>query len=79
VETLQAQPATESSDLAVTALRLHADRMRRAVTERRLAERFTAAHPLVPVAQIPAQADDVHDLDGLRAIGTHFASANDAS
>jgi anion-transporting ArsA/GET3 family ATPase len=73
VETLQGLPESESSDLAITALRLHAERMRQASAERRLAERFTAAHPLVPVAQIPAQPEDVHDLDGLRVIGRAFA------
>jgi hypothetical protein len=39
-----------------------------------MAEHFTAAHPVVPVAEIPAQAQDVHDLAGLRAIGQAFAS-----
>ena len=37
-----------------------------------MAEHFTAAHPLVPVAEIPAQPEDVHDLDGLRRIGQAF-------
>jgi hypothetical protein len=41
-------------------------------SERRLAQHFTAAHPGVPVAEVPAQPDDVHDLDGLRAIGDSF-------
>ncbi len=59
-------------DLAVAALRLHAERMQQAAAERRLAEHFTAAHPLVPVAEVPAQPDDVHDLAGLRAIGRWF-------
>jgi anion-transporting ArsA/GET3 family ATPase len=61
--------------LAAAALRLHAERMQQAATERRVAEHFTAAHPLVPVAEIPAQADDVHDLAGLRVIGGSFAPA----
>jgi hypothetical protein len=43
--------------------------------ERRLAQRFTAAHPGVPVAEVPAQPEDVHDLDGLRAIGDSFSAA----
>ena len=73
VEALQGLPDGESSTLAVTALRLHAEKMRQAAAERRLAERFTAAHPLVPVARIPAQPEDVHDLDGLRLIGTAFS------
>jgi len=60
--------------LAIAALRLHADRMELAATQRREAEHFTAAHPLVPVAEIPAQPEDVHDLDGLRLIGRAFAS-----
>jgi anion-transporting ArsA/GET3 family ATPase len=72
VESLQGLPDGDSSTLAITALRLHAERMRQASAERRLAERFTAAHPLVPVAQIPAQPEDVHDLDGLRLIGVAF-------
>ena len=37
--------------------------------KRRLAEHFTAAHPSVPIAEIPAQPEDVHDLAGLRRIG----------
>jgi anion-transporting ArsA/GET3 family ATPase len=55
--------------LAVAALRLHAERMQLIASERRLAQRFTAAHPGVPVAQVAAQPEDVHDLAGLRAIG----------
>ncbi|MGH3300376.1 MAG: ArsA family ATPase [Streptosporangiaceae bacterium] len=61
--------------LAIAALRLHADRMELAVAQRRTAEHFIAAHPLVPVAEIPAQPEDVHDLDGLRLIGQAFAAA----
>jgi anion-transporting ArsA/GET3 family ATPase len=73
-ETLQGLDDSESSALGIAALRLHAERMRQAESERKLARRFTAAHPLVPVAQIPAQPDDVHDLNGLRVIGSAFAS-----
>jgi hypothetical protein len=73
VETLQSLPESESSAIAITTLKLHAERMRQAAAERRVAQRFTAAHPLVPVARIPAQPEDVHDLDGLRDIGTAFA------
>jgi anion-transporting ArsA/GET3 family ATPase len=61
--------------LAITALRLHADRMELATAQRRTAEHFVAAHPLVPVAEIPAQPEDVHDLEGLRLIGQAFAVA----
>jgi len=67
-------PESAARMLAIAALRLHADRMELAATQRREAEHFTAAHPLVPVAEIPAQPEDVHDLDGLRLIGRAFAS-----
>jgi anion-transporting ArsA/GET3 family ATPase len=70
-ETLQ---AAGSHPLAATALRLHADRMQQVAAQQRLAEHFTAAHPIVPVAEIPAQAQDVHDLNGLRSIGQAFAN-----
>ena len=64
---------------AVTAgvLRLHAERMQLAVRERRVAEHFTAAHPTVPVAAVAAQPEDVHDLEGLRAISLGLASRPD--
>jgi len=61
-----------SPALAVAALRLHADRMQEAAAQRRVSEHFTAAHPLVPVAEVPALPDDIHDLDGLRRIGEAF-------
>jgi anion-transporting ArsA/GET3 family ATPase len=71
-EMLEAMADGGSHPLAVTALRLHADRMQQAAAQRRVAEHFTAAHPLVPVAEVPAQPDDIHDLDGLRRIGQAF-------
>jgi anion-transporting ArsA/GET3 family ATPase len=55
--------------IAAAALRLHAERMQLGKRERRLAEHFTSAHPAVPVAEVPAQPEDVHDLGGLRVIG----------
>src|SRR6266542_1014870 len=70
-----ARPDQVPYSLAIAALRLHAERMQLAAAEKRLAERFTAAHPLVPIAEVPAQAEDVHDLAGLRAIGESFRSA----
>jgi anion-transporting ArsA/GET3 family ATPase len=60
--------------LAIAALRLHAERMQLAAVERRVSEHFTTAHPHVPVAEVPDQADDVHDLAGLRAVGDSFRS-----
>jgi anion-transporting ArsA/GET3 family ATPase len=66
--------AAGSHPLAVTALRLHAERMQQVSAQQRVAEHFTAAHPIVPIAEIPAQAQDVHDLEGLRSIGQAFAN-----
>jgi anion-transporting ArsA/GET3 family ATPase len=50
-------------------LRLHADRSRIVARESRLRGRFSAAHPDVPTAVVPALSTDVHDLDGLRVVG----------
>ena len=73
-ESLQGSRDGDPSGLGEVALRLHAERMRRIGSEQRLAQRFTTAHPLVPVATILAQPDDVHDLAGLRAIGSAFGA-----
>jgi anion-transporting ArsA/GET3 family ATPase len=73
------QLETAARLLTITALRLHADQMEQAAAQRRTAEHFTAAHPLVPVAVIPAQAEDVHDLDGLRQIGQAFGTGQPAA
>ena len=55
-------------------LRLHAERMQQIGRERHLVRGFTSAFPGVPVAEAEAQASDVHDLDGLRAVGDSLAS-----
>jgi hypothetical protein len=60
--------------LAAGVLRLHAERMQLAARERRVAEHFTSAHPTVPVTEVVAQPEDVHDLEGLRTIGSSLAS-----
>jgi anion-transporting ArsA/GET3 family ATPase len=54
-------------------LDVHAERARIAARESRVAQRFGAAHPRVPVVWVPALAGDVHDLDGLRQIGELLA------
>jgi anion-transporting ArsA/GET3 family ATPase len=76
-ETLEMQDKPNGSgsdapryEIAVAALRMHAERMHLSKRERRLAEHFTSAHPAIPVAEVVAQPEDVHDLDGLRVIGT---------
>ena len=71
-----AENLAEQGDHAVTAalLRLHADRMRAIEREERLCGRFTAAHPHVRVAHVPAQPGDVHDVVGLRTVGAALGS-----
>jgi anion-transporting ArsA/GET3 family ATPase len=59
--------------LAAGLLRMHAERARVHAREQRLRGRFTAAHPQVAVVDVPALAGDVHDLAGLREIGTALA------
>ena len=65
-ETLE---AARGDATTAAVLRLHADRVETAERERRVLARFTRAHPSVPIVDVPAMATDVHDLDGLRAIG----------
>lgn len=60
--------------LAAGLLRLHAERMRLLAREQRTRDRFTALHPEVPVAEVPALPGDVHDLSGLRTIGERLAN-----
>jgi hypothetical protein len=59
--------------VTAAALRLHASRMSLDEREKRVAGAFTSAHPAVPVLQVPALPEDVHDLAGLRRVGESFA------
>jgi anion-transporting ArsA/GET3 family ATPase len=70
-----AQRLRKNDDDSLTAglLRLHADRVRMVEREARLRRRFEAAHPQVPTAVVPALAGDVHDLAGLRQVGSLLA------
>ena len=63
-------PDESAADLrvAIALLRLHADRVRLAERQRRLTERFAAAHPGVPTVELPSLATDVHDLEALRDV-----------
>ena len=65
----------DSEPGAAALLRLHAARLRNADRQARLARRFTAAHPEVPLTEVYALAEDVHDLEGLREVGSLLASA----
>jgi anion-transporting ArsA/GET3 family ATPase len=70
-ETLEADgrsPATAA------VLRIHAGLAQQVSRERRVAARFTSAHPRVPVIEVPAEPDDVHDLAGLHKVGVALAA-----
>nr|WP_202886714.1 ArsA family ATPase [Kribbella sandramycini] len=59
----------EKSPLTAALLRLHADKMQQVVADRKRADRFKRGHRSIPTVEVPALADDVHDISGLRRIG----------
>ncbi|MBV1853402.1 ArsA family ATPase [Catellatospora tritici] len=78
---LSAKQSTEAAtelpgEHSVTAdvLRVHALLMRQVVRESSVSADFTDEFPNIPVAYVPAQPTDVHDLVGLRAVGDALAS-----
>jgi anion-transporting ArsA/GET3 family ATPase len=66
-------PGHSAYAVTAAALRLHASRMSLGERERRVAGAFTSAHPAIPVLEVPALPEDVHDLAGLRRVGESFA------
>jgi len=69
VAAAEALTPTKAGKITAEVLLLHAELVRQVGREQRIAERFRRAHPGVPVAEVPALPEDVHDLAGLRAIG----------
>jgi anion-transporting ArsA/GET3 family ATPase len=55
-------------------LRLHADLADVASRHEGHVRRFVAGHPGVRVSTVPAGATDIHDLDGLRTVGSALAA-----
>ncbi len=76
--TAAAQRLRASGEFELTAslLELHAQRMALKERQKHLASRFESAHPTVPIIAVPAMAEDIHDLDGLRQIGAELADKN---
>ncbi|PVE04299.1 ArsA family ATPase [Streptomyces scopuliridis] len=70
---------TTVEQLTAGLLRLHAERMQVLAREERTRDRFTALHPEVAVAEVPALPGDVHDLAGLRAIADRLAAGGTTS
>jgi anion-transporting ArsA/GET3 family ATPase len=82
VGSIAAAEALEGSDadeLGAAVLRVHADRLGAAGRDQRRASQFRSAHPSVGVVEVAAQAADVHDLDGLREIGSELSNGPAAS
>jgi anion-transporting ArsA/GET3 family ATPase len=75
----QTLDATGDEPFAAAVLRVHAERLGAASRDSRRASQFKSAHPSVKVVQVAAQAGDVHDLDGLREIGSELSNGPDAS
>jgi anion-transporting ArsA/GET3 family ATPase len=71
LERLEAGP--DDAPLAAAALRVHVVGSDAAAADNRMARRFAAAHPSVPTARVAALPGDVHDLTGLRTVGTLLA------
>lgn len=67
-------PSTPDTELTINLLRLHAANVGTAQRQEHLVERFTSAHPNVALTYVPALAQDVHDLEGLRTIGELVAT-----
>jgi anion-transporting ArsA/GET3 family ATPase len=67
----------QAETLAAGLLRLHAERMQIMDRERRTRDRFVSVYPDVPIVEVAALAGDVHDLDGLRAIGSRLGTRSD--
>ncbi|HEU5430007.1 MAG TPA: ArsA-related P-loop ATPase [Actinocrinis sp.] len=65
---LSATEEAQAAQLAAALLRLHAERVVQSRREHRLTGRFLASHPGIAMLELPAQAEDIHDLDGLREI-----------
>lgn len=61
---------SETLELTIALLDLHTDLAGTAVRHAGAIERFRAAHPSVAVVEVPAAATDIHDLDGLREVGS---------
>ncbi|WP_285791179.1 ArsA-related P-loop ATPase [Micromonospora sp. NBRC 101691] len=57
-------------EATVDVLRAHAALLQQSAREQQVAASFTEAFPAVPTVAVTAQPADVHDVDGLRTIGT---------
>jgi anion-transporting ArsA/GET3 family ATPase len=73
-DTLATKAQDAATELAEAALRVHAEVAASAEHDARMTQRFGTAHPDVALVSVSALPVDVHDLDGLRAIGDLLAT-----
>ncbi|NLJ54608.1 MAG: ArsA family ATPase [Intrasporangiaceae bacterium] len=66
---------SQTAALTEGLLRVHADLAQTAERHHAHVHRFVAGHPGIPVTEVPAAAQDIHDLEGLREIGAALSSA----
>ncbi|UQX11223.1 ArsA family ATPase [Candidatus Mycobacterium methanotrophicum] len=65
---------SDTTDLAMAVLQIHAERAATSKREIRLLSRFTAANPHVAIVGVPSLPFDVSDLEALRAIADQMTS-----
>ncbi|HEX8973061.1 MAG TPA: ArsA family ATPase [Oryzihumus sp.] len=68
-----AEEGSPSAKVTEGLLRVHAARAEVASRHQGLARGFSAGHPGIPMVQVAAAAEDIHDLEGLRAVGASLA------
>jgi len=64
---------TGAAGITAGLLRMHAVQAEIAARHESLARRFTAGHPDIPMVEVPAASGDIHDLAGLRMVGSALA------
>jgi anion-transporting ArsA/GET3 family ATPase len=74
MSTTAAVAVADDHPLLSQVLAVHELLMRQVARETEVAALFTDQFPGVPVARVPAQPTDVHDLAGLRTIGSALAT-----
>ena len=65
---------SETAGLTEGLLRLHASLAETAERQEALARRFAAGQPGIAMVEVPAAASDIHDIEGLRAVGHALAA-----
>ncbi|MEV6274448.1 ArsA family ATPase [Nocardia sp. NPDC051832] len=74
-----ADQLAEADPLTASVLRIHAQRAATAKREQHLLQRFTGAHPRVPIATVTALPFEVSDLAALRAVGDQLTGVQPVS